>query len=90
MKIQKIILITLLFISITAVSQKGNKSDAGGWPARNEIIGFWKMVSFPKLEKMNKENPWPQPYQWFAFYDDGRVFSMMTDKNANYTIQELQ
>ena len=90
MKIQKLLLISLLFISITAVSQEGNKSDAGGWPERNEILGFWKRISFPKLEKMNKENPWPQPYQWFAFYDDGRVYSMMTDKDSNYTKQELK
>ena len=90
MKIKKILTIFLLFISITAFCQENNKSDAGGWPMRSEILGFWKMVNFPKLEKMNKENPWPQPYQWFAFYDDGKVFSMMTDKDGNYTKQELQ
>ncbi len=90
MKIKKLLLISLLFISFNTFSQEGNKSEAGGWPTRNEILGFWKMVSFPKLEKMNKENPWPQPYQWFAFYDNGKVFSMMTDTDANYTKQELE
>jgi hypothetical protein len=90
MKIKKLLVLYLFFLSLTAISQEGNKSDAGGWPERSEIIGFWKMVRFPKLEKMNKENPWPQPYQWFAFYEDGRVFSMMTDQDANYTKQQLQ
>lgn len=90
MKFKKILFISLFFISFNIFCQESNKSDAGGWPARSEILGFWKMVSFPKLEKMNKENPWPQPYQWFAFYDNGKVFSMMMDKDANYTKQELQ
>lgn len=90
MKIKKLLTISLLFLSTIVFCQENNKSDAGGWPERNEILGFWKFGNFPKLEKMNKENPWPQPYQWFAFYDDGRVFSLMTYKDADYTKQELQ
>jgi hypothetical protein len=85
-----ILIIALLFISNLIYSQENKKSDAGGWPERSEIIGFWKMVDFPNREKMNKVDPWPQPYQWFAFYEDGRVFSMMTSSDGNYSKKELE
>lgn len=80
----------VLLLSLSVLSQKNKTSEVGGWPDRKEIIGFWKMVRSPNLEKMNKENPWPQAYQWFAFYDDGRAYAMMTDTDANYTPTELQ
>lgn len=90
MKIPKTLLLSLLLFTTLFFGQENKKSEAGGPPERSEILGFWKMVSFPKLEKMNKENPWPQPYQWFAFYENGKVLSMMTDKDANYSKAELQ
>lgn len=90
MKLKNFIVIILSVLSSTIFCQENKKSDAGGAPVRAEIIGFWKKVNVPKLEKMNKENPWPQTYQWFAFYQDGRVFSMMSDKDENYTEKDLQ
>ncbi len=76
----------------TSVSEEVNKkspnSDTGGPPTKQQLIGFWKMVEFPKKE-MNHVNPWPLPYQWFAFYEDGKVYSMMASQDANYTAEDL-
>lgn len=78
--------------SSTSVSEEETKSssnsDAGGPPTKQQLIGFWKMVEFPKKE-LNQVNPWPLPYQWFAFYEDGKVYSMMTSQGSNYTAEDL-
>lgn len=46
------------------------------------------MVELPKKE-VNQVDPWPQPYQWFAFYEDGKVYSMMTSMDGSHTAKEL-
>jgi len=77
----------ILFICISAFSQ--NKSEAGGPPTHSELVGFWKKVGFPNEEKLNQVNPWPQKFQWFAFYENGKVYSMMLDDDTNYTSKQL-
>lgn len=84
--IQKLILVLFLIASFSVAAQ----SDAGGPPKIEEIIGFWKKKNVEKIDKMNEENPWPQKYQWFAFYENGKVFSMMTDQDYNYSSKELK
>ena len=69
-------------------NNSSSNSDAGGPPTKQQLIGFWKMVEFPKKE-MNQVDPWPLPYQWFAFYEDGKVYSMMTSQDNNYTAEDL-
>ncbi len=86
MKYATIILLTL--ISFSAMGQK--KSEAGGPPKRSELIGFWKKVDLPNEKEMNKNNPWPQKYQWFAFYENGKVYSMMSDIDYSYSAHELK
>jgi hypothetical protein len=86
---KKTILIFLTFISFSVFGQK-NKSEAGGAPKLSELIGFWKKVEIPNADKLNTVNPWPQKYQWFAFYDNGKVYSMMTDSDGDYSIKDLQ
>lgn len=83
-------IITLLFASFTLFSQEQKKSDAGGPPPKSELIGFWKMMELPNKEKMNEVNPWPQPYQWFAFFENGKIYSMMTTTDGNYTQKQLK
>lgn len=78
------LLLISLFITFTA-----NASGVGGPPTPSEIIGLWKMVPLSNPE-INKINPWPSPYQWFAFYKDGRVASMGQTEDIDFSRNELQ
>jgi hypothetical protein len=90
MKIKKISYSLLFFfLSFCAISQEKSKSDAGGPPTLKELVGFWKMIDLPNKEKMNKVNPWPQPYQWFVFYENGKIYSMMNSQDGAYSTKEL-
>lgn len=86
---KNLIVLFLIFLSISVQGQD-KSSEAGGPPTRSELIGFWKKIDFPNAEKLNKVNPWPQKHQWFAFYDNGKVYSMMSDIEANYSIKDLE
>ncbi|MBK1896800.1 hypothetical protein [Chryseobacterium paridis] len=86
---KKTVLILLLFLSFFVFGQE-NLSKAGGPPKLSELIGFWKKVELPNENTHNKENPWPQKYQWFAFYENGKVYSMMSDKDYNYSVKDLK
>lgn len=77
-----------LLLSISTFSQ--NKSDAGGPPNRAELIGFWKKVDILNGDKLNQVNPWPQKFQWFAFYENGKVYSLMMDENDDFTVEQLK
>ena len=80
----------LLFFLVSSFSISAQNSEAGGPPKLSELIGFWKKVDAPELEKLNTENPWPQKFQWFAFDKNGKVYSMMSTQDANYTSKQLQ
>jgi len=83
------ILIFLTIFSVSVFGQK-SKSGAGGPPKFSELIGFWKKVDLPKEDEINRVNPWPQKYQWFAFYENGKVYSMMSGNDANYSSADLK
>lgn len=89
LKIKNRILILLLFFSFSSLAQD-KESEFGGPPKLSELIGFWKKVEIPNEEEMNLTNPWPQKYQWFAFYENGKIYSMMSDKDSNYAVKELK
>ena len=89
MKMRKMIFI-LLALSASSVFGQENKSAAGGPPTLSELKGFWKKVELPNEEKLNQVNPWPQKYQWFAFYENGKVYSMMSDKDVAYSSKQLK
>ena len=40
--------------------------------------------------KINKNNPWPQKFQWFAFYENGKVYSMMSGEDYDYLSKGLK
>ncbi len=79
----------LLLFSSSFFGQE-NESAAGGPPKLAELIGFWKKIELPNEEQLNIENPWPQKYQWFAFYENGKVYSIMSDEDHNYSLLELK
>ena len=79
----------MTFLSFSVLGQE-NKSEAGGPPNLSELIGFWKKVELPNEDKINKSNPWPQKFQWFAFYGNGKVYSMMSDKDYDYSVKDLK
>lgn len=90
LKLKNSMLILFLFFSFaTAVGQE-KECEFGGPPKLSELIGFWKKVEIPDEEKMNLTNPWPQKYQWFAFYENGTIYSMMSDVDTNYSVKELK
>ena len=86
---KRVLLILFTIISISVRGQE-KRSDAGGPPKLDELIGFWKKVELPNEKEINKTNPWPQKFQWFAFYENGKVYSMMTDTDNNYSSKELK
>jgi len=69
--------------------KSSKKSKEGGPPSKKELIGYWKMVALPN-PKINKENPWPLPYQWFFFNKNGKVYSMMMSDDKSFTSTELK
>jgi hypothetical protein len=83
------LLLLFVLFSIATFGQE-SQTQAGGPPNLSELIGFWKKVEIPNEAKINKVNPWPQKHQWFAFYDNGKVYSMMTDTDKDYTAKELK
>ncbi len=83
------LLIALVIISFSVYGQE-KESEAGGPPKLNELIGYWKKVELPNEKKINQVNPWPQKFQWFAFYENGKVYSMMTDTDDDYSSKELK
>lgn len=84
------ILFLFLVTAINGKAQEQKKSKAGGPPETKDLIGYWKMVPIPNADKVNKVNPWPQPYQWVAFLENGKVYSMMTDTDYDYTPEMLK
>lgn len=78
-------IIILFFISCS-----NQKSEFGGPPKASELIGYWKKLNFEGDDKLNKETPWPQKYQWFAFHENGKVQSIMSDQDHDYNSNELK
>jgi len=85
----KIYLFIILFLPFYALCQTETRPEAGGPPTKQELVGFWKMIELPNKAELNKVNPWPLPYQWFGFYDNGKVYSMMNSKDDVLTPADL-
>lgn len=89
MKPKNIITVLFLCFALSTFGQESN-SEAGRPPKLSELIGFWKKVELPNEEQLNTVNPWTQKYQWFAFYENGKIYSMMSDNDADYTAKDLK
>lgn len=84
----KLYFIFFIFFSFSAFGQE-KASTAGGPPKISDLIGFWKKVEIPDEDRLNKTNPWPKKFQWFAFYSNGKIYSMMSDTDYDYSAKDL-
>lgn len=80
-----------LGVFIYTIAQKNN-SEFGRFAKKEELVGYWKLVPIPSefAQKVNKVNPWPLPYQWFAIYNDGKMFSYMSSSDKKLKASELE
>ncbi len=63
----------------------------GRYAHEGEIVGFWELVPLPAnvFDILNKVNPWPLPFQWFAIYEDGRMYTVMATEDENLSSDAL-
>ena len=61
----------------------------GRFATTQDVMGFWEMLPLNNAEHVNKVNPWPLPYQWFGFYEDGTLASMARTERASYSRDQL-
>lgn len=82
-----------MFASVNAAPESGDgDSSKFRLAGRSEVVGYWKMVQMTETtrQQINKVDPWPQPSQWFVFYDDGRYNSAQADeRGAQITVKDL-
>ncbi|MGO1117929.1 hypothetical protein ACTL6U_04460 [Rhodovibrionaceae bacterium A322] len=70
------------------ISNEETQTLKNGPPKPNEIIGYWKLKEWPKKD-LNKVNPWPLPFQYFAFFEDGRYASIMMSADKEVQPESL-
>jgi hypothetical protein len=81
-------LLIVWFTCLSVSTTIAEESEYGGAPTPDEIIGLWKMLPLAD-PSINVVDPWPLPYQWFAFYIDGRMASMQKNEDADLSKREL-
>jgi hypothetical protein len=74
-------------LSFSAYAQE-QKAPAAKYAVQNDLIGYWKKVEVPTAI-INEVNPWPQKFQWFAFYESGKMYSFMSDTKFDLSVREL-
>lgn len=80
-----------MFAIVNAAPESGDGDSPNfRFAERNEVIGHWRMVQLTEetRQKINKIDPWPQPYQYFAFYEDGRHNFAFSSKDM--TVADLE
>ncbi|MBO6535458.1 MAG: hypothetical protein JJ966_04500 [Balneolaceae bacterium] len=77
-----------ILVVVPCFAQSDDEEPTGGPPTTDELIGFWKLQELPP--DMNKVNPWPLPYQWFGFYENGKLYTMMNTEDEDYSVEDLK
>ena len=77
-----------LILLVHAASALPAEEVAGRTATCEELVGFWKMVPLNDVS-INEVDPWPLPYQWFGFYEDGRMVTMGKTEDVDYSAEAL-
>lgn len=86
------LIICIVVGGILNYSMKANQKseELGRFATRDEIVGYWELVQWTDDAKSrNRKNPWPLPYQYFAFYKDGGMTYKMSNESSPTTQQDL-
>lgn len=76
---KKLVLLFLL-LSLVVVPAMAEESPVGQFASRPQLIGYWELVPpHPDFADNPMFNPGPLPFQWFAFYDSGKMVSIKTN-----------
>ena len=86
-RLASVSIVAVLLASCTSVPSKGD-DPPGRTATCAELVGFWRLVPLDD-PTINKVNPWPLPFQWFAFYEDKHLVSMMTTEDSTYSREQL-
>ena len=62
----------------------------GGFAKSGDVVGYWALIPMSaELTAKNLETPWPQPYQYFALYANGEMFSHLSTHATDHTPASL-
>ncbi len=62
----------------------------GQFATKKDVVGYWEMIPIPAAKEINQVDPWPMPYQWFAFYEDGTLATMGLSEYEPQTAKSLE
>ncbi len=76
----KRLVLLFLLLSLVVVPAMAEESPVGQFASRPQLIGYWELVPpHPDFADNPMFNPGPLPFQWFAFYDSGKMVSIKTN-----------
>ena len=83
--------IFLPFFAVVALAQEStaDSGEPGRTATCNDLVGSWKLVPLNDAS-INEVDPWPLPFQWFLFTQDGHVRSMMTTEDREISARGLE
>ena len=80
------------FVACTFLAAPGARAEdeRGGFAKPGDVVGYWTMIPMSaELTAKNTANPWPLPYQYFAIYANGEMFSHMSTDATDHTPASL-
>jgi hypothetical protein len=68
------VLLSILLLNTAAFAENGVRYIS----SENDLLGCWERITFPPaiMAQFNKIEPWPEPYQWYCFYEGGVLRSV--------------
>ncbi len=75
----KRLVLLVLLLSLAGVPVMAKESPVGQFASRPQVIGYWELVPpHPDFAGNPKLDPGSLPFQWFAFYESGKMVSIKT------------